>query len=54
MTFKSKSAPDNSLDVNTFIFSISPLQLTLALTLLITGCTLGPDFKSPESPDTDS
>ena len=41
-------------NVNTFIFSISPLQLTLALTLLITGCTLGPDFKSPESPDTDS
>ncbi len=54
MTFKSKSAPDNTLDVNPLIFSISPLQLTVALTLLIAGCTLGPDFKSPEPPNTDS
>ncbi|MEI8210078.1 MAG: hypothetical protein WCG16_12785, partial [Methylococcales bacterium] len=53
MTFKSRSAPDNTLDVNRFVFSIASLHIALAISLLITGCTLGPDFKSPQSPPTD-
>ena len=52
MTFKSKSAQDYSLDFNSFTFSITSLSLALSISLIISSCTLGPDFKSPESPDT--